>query len=703
MAEFDEQQLDRLIKALNDLTGKSSDRAKVAADEIKLLRAKQPYTTEERRQLIDKLATAKELLKQDKKQVQTIESVIESQRDLIKSQDAVVEGIRKVGNSFMGLGKAAFEGSGSISAFTDNVFGLQTLGNRLDVNIETFRQLSQTGANFGQSIVELRTAAADAALPLDEFASLVANNSSNLAALFGTTTKGAREIASLGRQVREVGIDRLAPLGFTVDEVNETLLLNLDSQRRTGVLDQLTNAQRRDSAINFAEELDRLAKLTGAQRDELRAQIEQQQSNERFQVALQGQTEETRRRLQGFAATVGNIAPGLNEGFQDLIANAGVPVTESALALIQNIPEASGVIRSLINGTISAENALGQIRDASVKSIDRFGKATVTGQVEFLRLQGDVINLGNRIVDVDGVFQELKPGATDLVKNITTFEQASKVLSAQFQGIETGLLQAFGPALGRLIGGIQELFTGGGKIATMLKDNPALTAGLLASALTGKFLFDKAAQIGIIAAGTRLGTAHIRGGMAATTLAKTPRAGAGALVGGGLLAGGAALSATAESAGGKALGLAASAGGGALTGASLGMLAGPGGAAIGAVIGGLLGAASSVLAMQANEPKARQFGGGMDGGKTYLVGERGPEMITAGTKSTVTANQDLKSTFDTSALEVKMAAMSTELNNANKALANMVNGVNTLVAVESRALKAVETTARKDRNQVGLV
>jgi hypothetical protein len=703
MADFDEQQLDRLIKALNDLTGKSSDRARAAADEIKILRAKQPYTTEERRQLIDKLATAKELLKQDKKQVQTIENVIESQRDLIKSQDAVVEGIRKVGNSFVGLGKAAFEGSGSISAFTDNVFGLQTLGNRLDVNIETFRQLSQTGANFGQSIVELRTAAADAALPLDDFASLVANNSSNLAALFGTTTKGAREIASLGRQVREVGIERLAPLGFTVDEINETLLLNLDSQRRTGVLDQLTNAQRRDSAINFAQELDRLAKLTGAQRDELRAQIEAQQSNERFQTALQGQTEETRKRLQGFAATVGNIAPGLNEGFQDLIANAGVPVTESALALVQNIPEAQGIIRSLINGTVSAENALGQIRDASVKSIDRFGKATVTGQVEFLRLQGDVINLGRRIVDVDGVFQELKPGATDLVKNITTFEQASKVLSAQFQGIETGLLRAFGPALGRLVGGIQELFTGGGKIATMLKESPALTAGLLAGALTGKFLFDKAAQIGIVAAGTRLGTAHLNLQSGMGRLAKTPRAGIGAIGGIGLAAGGVGLAASAETTGGKAIGGLMAAGGGALTGASIGSAIAPGiGTVIGGILGGAIGGISAMLASDANTP-GRQFGGGMDGGKTYLVGERGPEMVTAGTKSTVTANNDLKSTFDTTALEAKMASLVTEMNSANKTLTNMVNGVNTLVAVESRALKAVETTARKDRNQVGLV
>ena len=93
----------------------------------------------------------------------------------------------------------------------------------------------------------------------------------------------------------------------------------------------------------------------------------------------------------------------------------------------------------------------------------------------------------------------------------------------------------------------------------------------------------------------------------------------------------------------------------------------------------------------------------MEGGQTYLVGERGPELVTSGTQSTVTANQDLKSTFDTTALETKMASMITELNSANKTLSSMVNGVNTLVAVESRALKAVERTARKDTNQIGLV
>jgi hypothetical protein len=700
---MDEKLIQDLIAELKKITGTNQARARALETELKMLKAKVPFTTEERRQLIEKLASTKELLKKEKKQVEGIDKVIDSQRDLIKSQDDVAEGLRKVGNSFMGLGKAAFEGSGSISAFTDNVVGFKTLGNRLDVNIETFRQLSQTGANFGQSIVELRTAAAEAALPLDDFASLVANNSKNLAALFGSTTQGAQAIAQLGARTRELGIDRLAPLGFTVDEINETLLLNLDSQRRTGVLDQLTASQRINSAIAFAEELDRLAKLTGAQREELRQAIESQKSNERFQVALQGQTEETRKRLQTFAGSVETISPALAEGVQDLIATGGVPVTEAARELIFNVPQLRGVIENLISGATTSEQALANFARVAEPSIERFAKATVTGTVGFTRLQGPLLEVVRRITDTGSVLDEQNKQATSLVSNLTSFEQASKVLSAQFQSIETGLLAAFGPALGRLIGGIQEIFTGGGKIATMLKDNPALTAGLFASALTGKFLFDKAAQIGIIAAGTRLGTAHMSKAGFGTALAKSPRAAGGALVGGGLMAGGTALAASAESAGGKALGMGLSIGGGALTGASLGMLAGPIGGAIGGVVGGLLGAASSVLAMKANETPGRQFGGGMDVGKTYLVGESGPELVRSGTKSTVTANQDLQRTFDTTALETKMASMITELNSANKTLNSMVNGVNTLVAVESRALRAVEKTARKDTNQIGLV
>ena len=701
---MDDQELIRkLLEELQKLnpSREQAKKKQLAEDELKSLQKKLPLTTKERENLIAQLKVSKELLKNDKEQVKIIDKAIKGQENLNKANSDMVDILEKVGNSFVGLGKAAFRGEGSISAFTDNVLGLQTLGNRLDVNVETFRQLSQSGANFGQSIVELRTAAANAALPLDDFASLVASNSQNLAALFGSTTQGAKAIASLGAETRRVGVERLAPLGLTVEEINETLLLNLDSQRRTGILNTLTDAQRRDSAINFAEQLDRLAKLTGQQRDELRAAIESQKSNERFQAALQGQTDATRQRLQAFAGTVEGISPELAEGFQDLIANAGVPVTESALALVQNIPGATGVINDLISGVVSSEQALVRIRDLSAGSVDRFRSATVTGQVEFLRLQGGIIELGRRVTDTGAVFDEQDAQVSSLVKNLTSFEQASKVLSSQFQQIETGLLQAFGPALGGLIGGIQGIMAGTGGIATALAKAPYLTATLFTAGLAGKFLFNKAAQIGIIAAGTSIGTKGLGKTIGSITQGFKPGGavrGAGGFLGkvglGGIGAAGLAVSggiAGGDTFGEKAGGVIGSAASGALLGSVI-----PGvGTTVGAVLGGLYGLVKASGAME--------FGGNMDAGKTYLVGESGPEMITAGTKSTVTANSDLKNTFNTEALEMKLNSTVSELNAANKTLTSMVNSVNTLVAVESRALKAVETTARKDRNQVGLV
>jgi hypothetical protein len=336
--------------------------------------------------------------------------------------------------------------------------------------------------------------------------------------------------------------------------------------------------------------------------------------------------------------------------------------------------------------------------------MDRFGKATVTGQVEFLRFQGDVINLGRRIVDVNGVFEEQEESVSSLVSNLTTFEQATKVLASQFQGIETGMLKAFGPALGNLIGGIKGIFSGTGSLATTLAKNPAMTAGLLVAGLTGKFLFNKAVQIGIVAAGTRMGTAHIAGSRTMGGIARGGMKGAGiAAAGLGLTAAGTGMAATAESGAGKAAGVGLGIAGGAMTGAQIGLLFGPGGAMIGGIAGGLLGGGAAMLGMGANKTDKKAFGGPMDAGNLTLVGEGGPELVTANTGSTVTSNTDLAKLFNTQALETKMTTMVSELTAANKTLTSMVNGVNTLVAVEGRAMKAVERTARKDMNQVGLV
>jgi len=278
--------------------GASATARKAAVESQRLLKLAKEITKVDEKSLNNKaklLQQAQSQFKIGTEQYKKQQALINATQDQIEQTKKYTEITKKVGQSFIGIGKAAFEGSGNISAFTDNLGStIGFLGKRLDTNIETFRQLSQVGGNFGKSIVDLRLAARDAALPLDDFAKLVASNSGNLAALFGSTSQGAKQIARLGAETRRLGIDRLAPLGFTVDEINETLLLNLDSQRRTGVLSQLTEKQRVNSAINFALELDKLAKLTGTQRQELMNEIEAQKANERFQVSLQKVSEDTR-------------------------------------------------------------------------------------------------------------------------------------------------------------------------------------------------------------------------------------------------------------------------------------------------------------------------------------------------------------------------------------------------------------------------
>ena len=717
---MDEEQIKKILEGLKSISGDSREQAqkrRVEAERLIL----QKKTNKELDRYISDLRDA---AKKDKAAQKAIKDLTESVEDAQEEHKKYKDTLSKVTGSVVGLGSAAMRGEGTISSFTDNFKGLGVigdslgfLGNRLDTNIETFRQLSQIGATFGQSIVELRQTAATAALPLDDFAALIRQNSTNLAALFGSTTQGAKGIALLGESIRTQGIDRLAPLGFTVDEVNETLLLNLERQRRTNMFSRMTDQQRITSAIRFAEELDRLARLTGAQRDELRTQIEQQQSNAKFQAFLQNATDGARSRLEGFAASIGTIAPGLNEGFQDLIANAGVPVTESALALVQNIPQAQTVVRDLISGAVTSEQALSRLRDAAGASVDRFRKATVTGQVEFLALQGDVINLARRIVDVDSIFAEQGETADRLTQGLTTFEDASKRISSQFQQIETGLLAGFGPALGGLSQATQFLMKGVGGLVAGVAQIPALTGTAIAGVLAGKFLLDKAGQTAVVFTGT-LGALKAAGmgnqaGMFSNLFGSK---------GGKRAAGAARFGATRLLPGiGAAIGVGSSAGQlmnkdksddssgiGGLIGAGLGGLIGAifgggvPGALIGSSLGSMVGQGAGALA-QSLFGGGKQFGGGMDASKMYLTGEGGPEIVRTGTKSAAVANQDLRNTFNTDALESQMTTMITKLNDANTHLTKMVSGVNTLVAIEDRARKAVETTARKDRTSVSMV
>ena len=613
----------------------------------------------------------------------------------------------KVTTMFTGLGSAAMKGEGTISAFTNSFAhmgplgsALSGLGNRLDVNIETFRQLSQTGANFGKSITDMRIAAGEARLPLDDFAKLVQSNSEALAALYGNTSAGARAVSQLASGMRNMGIDDLAPLGYTIDEINETMLLNLERQRRTFNFDRTATEQNIKSAIGFAKQLDVMSKLTGIRRDQLRAEIEAQQSNERFQAMLSSQTDETRRRLEVFAAAVGKTAPELAEGIQDIIANGGRPVTDAGIALAQNLQGIGPVLQGLISGSVNEFQALQQVVDLSRNSVDKFRRATVTGTVDFLKLQSGVIKLGTKNLDLGKTLDEAGQKAGMTTKGLTTFEDATKTLSSQFQKIETGLLQAFGPALGTLTTGLQYLMGGIGNIVGGLAQMPVITGTAIAGVLAGKYLFDKATQIGIIAIGTKMGFMAAKGsgrslfGVGSDMIGG--KKGAGKLGGMALKGAGAvgvglnAIQGASQLAGGDTAGGVGTIAG-TVIGGLLGLFGGPGGALLGATIGGQLG---SLIGSSIGGEK-RAAGGNVNvPAGTVLVndGSRREFAVSNASKimTDVQTGQQMAMAMpniDMSPLSRQMESMTRVLQSADNRLNQMVSGLNMLVG-------SGETTAR---------
>ena len=716
-----DEELQRIIDELKKAVGgDDTGRRRRLEQKVKELSINKEY-----HKGLDKFTREKKLqkfendLKLSSTELKELQESTRGQIEIHKKYNSV---LKDLSASVIGLGKAAYAGEGSISAFTESIrrFGLvgeviADFGKSLDINIETYRSLAQTGAAFGQSIIELRQISADAALPLDDFAMLVRQNADNLAALYGTTTRGAIAMADLGKAIRTQALPQLAPLGFTVEEINETLLLNLERQRRTFNFDANARQQNIQSAINLSMQLDRLAKLTGVQREELQAQIQAGMNNERFLAFLGGQTDATSQRLQSFVGAIGAISPELTEGFQDLIANAGVPVTEAALALIQNMPEAGFAIQNLISGLTTSEGALTSVRDAAVRSQNRFRQATVTGTVEFLRLQKGIVDLGSRALDVTAMTAEQAKAADELTQNLTQFQDASKRLSGAFQGLEAGFLSFIGDTLGRGSGLLNTGITG---LASSLM---ALPSGVQAivygfgktiqyglTALKDTLPIFLAVKMGVIAG---MIASRLPGGGGAGFL---PRGagkfikGAGLAAAGGAVAlGGIGLAGQAKSEGGKLGGIALGAGGGALLGAQIGtMFGGPLGTAIGGVAGGLIG--GGMAAYNAYGGKRGQAGH-LRLDQTYArINEGGQPEVIAGNKvlTATQAGQKFEMSappVDFTSVESKLDSIVVQLTKGNTIAEATKLGVNTSVAVLNKTRKITEEGVRATRNMTGNV
>ena len=232
---------------------------------------------------------------------------------------------------------------------------LSDFGRAADFNVGIFKQLSQTGAGFGKSVINLRNAATAANMPILDFVDLIQTNSTTFARLFGSVMDGIPTIQGFSRQLRTRTREELAQFGLNLDETSEFLTTQLEIQRATGQADSIRQKDLVSTTVEYAKNLSRLSKLTGVSVKELDEQNRQAALDGMFQASLAGMTKEQAERIRELNAALTASNPEFAAVFRD-VTQFGVATTAAGRQL-ENLT--GGQITSAINrfnqGSISLE------------------------------------------------------------------------------------------------------------------------------------------------------------------------------------------------------------------------------------------------------------------------------------------------------------------------------------------------------------
>ncbi len=630
-----------------------------------------------------------------------VEKLAKAMSVAAKMQEDIRTTSQKLKNSFFALGDAATTGTDRIAFFSDTVQNfpfagqaITDLGRSLDFNVDNFRSLASVGADFNQSLINLRIASREAFLPLLEFTDLLSSNASTLAGLFGSVNQGTAQLSNLTRQVRSELVPTFAGLGLTTEQLNDFLGTFLEIQRIQN-RNQFQDQNAATAALqNYGIEIDKIAKLTGIQREQLNEAVKAQSDDAVFQTYLRGLTVEQANAQQTLVAGLTGLNPAIGDAVKNILAT-GFPLGEFEQTLVGTTDGLLDNILALKNGEINTVQFTRALENSSKGFLNNFSP-------EVLRAGGVIGEVGNaltifnrRFADLSELTEQQRLDVENLTASITTTQESFRQLSAQFQGLQTNVLQALAPGLTTLLNGTTGAINQANNAINFLsREAPGLVGAAVITGLAGKYLFEYAAQVGIIATGVRLGMfgptgfgAAFRGilGPLLRTLRTLGVAVAGIAAALTVLQSlGKAFSddpgERASGVGGLA-GAAAGAVGGRIIGGSIGAIGGPLGIALGTTIGGILGQQLGELV------SSRQVG---------TVGATGLPAEPANILTTVERGERVLNAQETAA--VNNATPDPRISTLVEANQQMVKQLGMLVQIGAKTEKNTETSTRRLAN-----
>ena len=291
-------------------------------------------------------------------------------------------------NSVVGLAGNLLSGSMKLSdyskALDTNTKLLGKLGKVVNAltmfaeqSLAEYQSLTGIGASFGKQMTEIKIAAAELGMTVEDMTKLFKDNAEGLSAFGGSTDSAISAFRQFSSGVlsSDVGTG-LRRLGYTVQDINENLLTYAEIAEQDNQLERSVGRDRNQSALEFAKELDALSKLTGKQRDELADQMKEARRQGDVQAFLTGQSADASEALTtGLTKISSTMGPQYAELFKDLLIR-GAPTTDATRSAFVALGDSADEFQAQVDAFRSGMNT---------QNFDQFDQSIANTQAAFTR------------------------------------------------------------------------------------------------------------------------------------------------------------------------------------------------------------------------------------------------------------------------------------------------------------------------------
>ena len=306
---------------------------------------------------------------QTKAQVKLTQKIANAGKALDRYTMGLFSGIGNTVNAIGGLGNELLSGGDRISDFGQHVTGLvskfpivggvvgqfgQTMLNMMDSQIDTYRTLSNGGIDFGDSLFEMQSKAAQAGIKMETLAGVLGENSQLFAQAFGGATKGANEFSKITKIVQQ-SQQQFSALGMTMEDVTEFTADYIELQMIQGRMEGRSAKSLAKGTTEYVMQLDQLSKVTGMSRKQIADEMKSQSMDGRISALIMNMDDKMKQQLNSSLTMIKGASPEMENALKELVATNGVPLSEFGKSLIRTNPQFAEMARGLRDGTLTAE------------------------------------------------------------------------------------------------------------------------------------------------------------------------------------------------------------------------------------------------------------------------------------------------------------------------------------------------------------